>query len=241
MSFVDNFRLFFYFVLTFFVLVISLLPEGLVFYIFLTHMPPDIIQCLLIALYFFVSFCITVLFFGVVHSQIVVRLILPQIEPGIYRGSKRRLVAVRISADSIFQAMLKFFSFLPFIWGIFLFPYLMRLYGLKCGKNVHIATQTKIESAGLVEIGDNSFIGYNAMITGHTNENRAIVVEPTKIGRSVTVGAYSIVAPGVTMCNRSVLGAKSSVTRGEQINPNEIWVGFPAKFLRERSSSKGKE
>jgi acetyltransferase-like isoleucine patch superfamily enzyme len=206
-------------------------------------MPPDIIQCLLIALYFFVSFCFTVLFFGVVHSQIVVRLILPEVEPGIYRGSKRRLVAVRISSDSIFQAMLKFFSFLPFIWGIFLFPYLMRLYGLKCDKNVHIATQTKIESAGLVEIGDNSFVGYNAMIIGHTNnlENRTIVVEPTKIGKRVTVGAYSIVSPGVTMCSKSVLGAKSTVTRGEQINPNEIWVGFPAKFLRKRSSSKGKE
>ena len=108
------------------------------------------------------------------------------VKPGVYPHNSAigRLIGVRIAADGIFKSMLKVFTFLPFIWGIFLFPQLMRLYGLKIGKNVHITTRTYIETAGLVEIGDNSFIGYNSVVTGHANEDRAIKVNPTKIGKN---------------------------------------------------------
>ncbi len=175
-----------------------------------------------------------------VHSQIVVRLTLPyRLKPGIYphHSSEGRLVAVRITSDGIFKSMIKVFTFIPFIWGIFLFPYGLRLYGLKCGKNVHIATRTYIETAGLVEIGDNSFIGYNSVVTGHANENRAIEVMPTKIGKNVLVGTYSIVAPGAELGDNSILGAKSAVLKQQKVGPGEIWIGVPAKFLRKRGEN----
>jgi acetyltransferase-like isoleucine patch superfamily enzyme len=190
-------------------------------------------------MYFFLAYVLTVLFFGVVHSQIVIRLLrlLPfTIKPGVYphHSPMGRLVAVRIAADGIFKSMLKVFTFLPFIWGIFLFPQLMRLYGLKIGKNVHIATRTYIETAGLVEIGDNSFIGYNSVVTGHANEDRAIKVNPTKIGKNCLVGTYSIVANGCELGDNSVLGGMSGMLKGQKIPPNEIWIGVPATFLRKR-------
>ncbi|MFX0086600.1 MAG: acyltransferase [Candidatus Hodarchaeota archaeon] len=217
-------------------LIVSFFPEGILFYYYL-EVNPEWIHFLLAPLYFFLSYCLTVIIFGVVHSQIVVRLTLPyRLKPGIYphHSSEGRLVALRITADGIFKSMIKVFTFIPFIWGIFLFPYGLRLYGLKCGKNVHIATRTYIETAGLVEIGDNSFIGYNSVVTGHANENRAIEIIPTKIGKNVLVGTYSIVAPGAEIGDNSVLGAKSAVLKQQKIGPDEIWIGVPAKFLRKR-------
>jgi acetyltransferase-like isoleucine patch superfamily enzyme len=230
-----------YFTLTFLILVVSFIPEGLLIYYLFTTDNLDMIHYILSPLYLFLAYCVTILFFGIVHSQFVVRLTLPyRIKPGKYphHTAMGRMIAVRITADGIFKSMIKVFTFIPFVWGIFLFPYGLRLYGLKCGKNVHIATRTYIETAGLVEIGDNSFIGYNSVVTGHANEDRAIVVDPTRIGKNCLVGTYSIVACGCELADGSTLGAMSGMLKGQKLPPNEVWIGVPAKFLRKR---KGKE
>jgi carbonic anhydrase/acetyltransferase-like protein (isoleucine patch superfamily) len=230
-------RILVYFLLTGIVLIVSFFPEGWLLYYLVTTPQLDVIHYLLSPVYLFFAYCVTVLFFGVVHSQIVVRLTLPfLIKPGKYphHTTMGRLIAVRITADGIFKSMIKVFTFLPFIWGIFLFPYGLRLYGLRCGKNVHIATRTYVETAGLVEIGDNSFIGYNSVVTGHANEDRSIVVEPTKIGKNALVGTYSIVACGCEFGDGSTLGGMSGMLKGQKIPPNEVWIGVPAKFLRKR-------
>ena len=183
-STISTLRIVIYFILTIVVLVVSFFPEGLLLHYYLTA-EPEILACLLAPLYIFLAYCSTVIFFGVIHSQVVIRLTLPyRIKPGNYphHSSEGRLIAIRLTADGIFKAMLKVFTFLPFIWGVFLFPYLMRLYGLKCGKNVHIATNTWIDCAGLVEIGDNTFIGWKSAVSGHANVNRQFVIEPVKIG-----------------------------------------------------------
>ncbi|MHA2293351.1 MAG: acyltransferase [Candidatus Hodarchaeales archaeon] len=241
MSFITHLRIITYFLLTLIVLALSFIPEGWLVYFLITNPDLDPIHYFFSPVYLFIAYCATVLFFGVIHSQVVVRLMLPfRIKPGEYPhfSAMGRLVAVRIAADGIFKSMLKVFTFLPFIWGIILFPYLMRLYGLKCGKNVHIATRTYIETAGLVEIGDNSFIGYNSVVTGHRNEDRAVKVVPTKIGINCLVGTYSIVANGCEMEDNSVLGAMSGLLTGEKIPSNEVWVGIPAQFLRKRGETK---
>ena len=235
-SIIDTIRLLVYFVLTITVLVISFFPEGWLFYI-LVNGQLDMVHYLLSPLYFFLTYCITVLFYGVVHSQVVVRLTLPfKIKPGNYphHSSKGRLIAIRLTADGIFKSMLKVFTFLPFIWGILLFPYLMRLYGLKCGKNVHIATNTWIDCAGLVEIGDNCFIGWNSVISGHANENRQFSIEPVKIGKNCTIGSYCVVAPGVDLGDDTLLGLMSGFKKGQKVPPGGIWVGAPAKLLKRR-------
>ena len=231
-------RIALYLILTILVLIVSFFPEGWLIYWIVNTKDLDLIHYLLSPLYLFLSYCVTVLFFGIVHSQVIIRglRLLPyRVKTGIYphHSAMGRAVGIRIAADGIFKSMLKVFTFLPFIWGIFLFPYLMRLYGLKCGKNVYIATRTYIEGAGLVEIGDNSFIGYNSVVTGHRNEDRAIKVNPTKIGKSCLVGTYSIIADGAEMEDRSVLGGMSGLL-SMKIPENEVWVGIPAKFLKKR-------
>ena len=237
MSIWNDFRILLYFLLTGVVLIISFFPEGWVVYVLITQENNHFIHYLLSPTYLFIAYISTTLFFGVVHSQLVVRLTLPfYLKPGIYPrySSIGRLVAVRIVADGIFKSMLKVFTALPFIWGIFLFPQLMRLYGLKTGKNVYITTRTYIETAGLVELQDGAFIGYNSVVTGHANEGKSIVVSPTVIGKNSMVGTYSIVACGCKLGENSILGAKSGIIKGQEVPPNEVWIGLPAKKLRDR-------
>ncbi|MFX0116801.1 MAG: hypothetical protein ACFFB3_19795, partial [Candidatus Hodarchaeota archaeon] len=122
-------RILVYFILTIAVLVISFFPEGWLLYFLVTNSNLDLIHYLLAPMYLFICYCASVLFFGVVHSQIVVRLLLPfRIKPGVYPHNTAMgiLVGVRITADGIFKSMLKVFTFLPLIWGRFLFPYGMR-------------------------------------------------------------------------------------------------------------------
>ncbi|MFX1547580.1 MAG: acyltransferase [Promethearchaeota archaeon] len=234
-SIIDTFRIVIYFILTLAILLVSFFPEGWLLYYYLVE-EPEIIHCLLAPLYFFVTYCVTVIFFGVVHSQIVIRLTLPyQIKPGNYphHSSKGRLIAIRLTADGIFKSMIKVFTPFPFVWGVFLFPYLMRLYGRKCGKNVHIATNTWIDCP-LVEIGDNTFVGWNSVLSGHANENREFIIEPVKIGKNCTIGSYCVVAPGVEVGDNTLLGLMSGWKKGTKVPSNGIWVGTPAKLLKKR-------
>ncbi|MHA2226558.1 MAG: acyltransferase [Candidatus Hodarchaeales archaeon] len=241
----DIIRVVIYLLFTLILLIISFFPEGWLFY-FYTMENPDFIFFLFAPLLIFLAYCLTVVFFGVVHSQLIIRFLklLPySIEPGRYphRSSKGKLIAMRLSADGIFKAMLKVFTFLPFVWGRFLFPYGMRLYGLKCGKGVHVATKTWIDTTGLVEIGDNCFIGWNSAVSGHANEGGAFVIEPLKIGRNTTIGSYSVVAPGCDIGENTILGLHSGWKKGTKVPPNGVWVGTPAKLIKELPPRKKKE
>lgn len=52
---------------------------------------------------------------------------------------------------------------------------------------------------------------------------------PIVIGNDVFIGANSIILKGVTIGDRSIIGAGSVVTRN--IPSNEVWAGNPAKFI----------
>ena len=237
MSVWNDLRIIIYFLLTGVVLILSFIPEGWLIYLLITTPNLELIHYLLSPVYLFILYSLTVLIFGVIHSQIVVRLTLPFIiKPGIYQrySSQGRLIAIRITADGFFKSMLKVYTAFPFIWGILLFPQLMRLYGLKVGKNVYVTTRTYIETAGLVELKEGSFVGYNSAVSGHANEGKTIVVAPTVIGKNSMVGTYSIIACGCELGDNSILGAKSGMIKGMKIPANEIWMGLPAKKYRNR-------
>ena len=228
-------RLLVYFILTISLLILSFTPVGYTIYYIIQQ--NDVLFYLFSPLLVFLSYCLTVIIFGLVHSQIILRFTLGiGIKPGKYphNTAEGRLVGVKLTADSIFKSLIKVFTFIPFIWGMFIFPYGMRLYGLKTGKNVHIATNTYIETAGLVEIGDHTFVGYGANISAHAHENREIVISPIKIGKRVTIGGVAAVAPGVEIGDNSILGAYSVAYKGTKIPSDEIWVGIPAKPFKKK-------
>lgn len=89
-----------------------------------------------------------------------------------------------------------------------------------------------------IYIGDCVLIGPNVTIAtaGHPIEpelrqQAAQFNVPVRIGNNVWIGANSVVLPGVTIGDNSVIGAGSIVTR--DIPANVVAVGNPCRVLRE--------
>ncbi len=199
---------------------------------------------LVIGLWLFSSIVLILLYalscftFGVIHSQIVCKLFLPPIQSGKYHHDTdmAKLYAVNMVSPSIYKSMLKAFSFIPHLYSMML-GQALRLYGLKCEKNIYISSGAVLDSH-LVEIGENTFIGMRAIISSHVNENRFLTLAPVKIGRNVTIGGYSIIAPGAIIGDNSIIGVSALVTKGQVIEPNSVYAGIPAKLIRVNTPEK---
>lgn len=90
---------------------------------------------------------------------------------------------------------------------------------------------------GEVYIGDRTMVGPNVTIctTGHPVDPtyRNMVAHysiPIYIGKNVWIGSRSVILPGVTIGDNTVIGAGSIVTRN--IPENVVAVGNPCRILR---------
>jgi acetyltransferase-like isoleucine patch superfamily enzyme len=115
-------------------------------------------------------------------------------------------------------------------------------------KNAKIGKTCKISSHTFVcegeTIGDNRFIGHSVIFI---NDNYPRAVNPegnleseedwaarfvkTDIGNIVSTGSNATIVGGVTIGKGSIIGAGSVIT--QDIPPNQIWAGNPAKMLRD--------
>ncbi len=108
-----------------------------------------------------------------------------------------------------------------------------RLMGMKLGRRVQINTAI-IGDSNLIEIGDDTVIGGDVTLIGHSAEHGNLVTAPVKIGSHVTVGLMAVIFPGVTIGDRAMIAANAILPKGTQVGPGEIWGGVPAKKLGER-------
>ncbi len=110
--------------------------------------------------------------------------------------------------------------------------FLYRMTGMHVGKNVAIGFKAMfgIFYPSKIFIGDNSIIGYNAVILAHeflVNEYRFGSVH---IGKNVLIGAGCIILCGVTIGDGVVVGAGSVVT--SDVPANTFVAGNPARVVR---------
>lgn len=98
--------------------------------------------------------------------------------------------------------------------------------GLKLGQNVDIGAFTYINARYGVEIGDDVQIGSHCSIYSHSTIDGK--KGKVTIKRNAKVGSHSVVMPGVTIGENSVVGALSFVNR--DIPPNVLACGAPAKI-----------
>ncbi|WP_204344463.1 putative colanic acid biosynthesis acetyltransferase [Psychroserpens algicola] len=134
--------------------------------------------------------------------------------------------------------------------------FLAKLFGAKIGKNVILRPSVKMTYPWKITIGENSWIGDDVVLyslgdieigkntvisqrgyvcTGshdYKSERFDIYAEKIKIGDQCWLATDVFVAPGISVGDGVVVGARSSVI--DDLEPFSVYVGSPAKFLKKR-------
>ncbi|MFT3968060.1 MAG: acyltransferase [Sphingobium sp.] len=79
-----------------------------------------------------------------------------------------------------------------------------------------------------VHVGEYSYVALQAMILTHDTTRR--MYRDVRIGRNCFIGARSLILPGVTIGDGSIVAAGSVVIR--DVPPGSIVAGNPARIVR---------
>ncbi len=172
--------------------------------------------------------------FSLIAVAVMITRILPKMKPGEYKFASPQ------GAQWFFTGALSFLVskfFLDFLLLTGVNVIYFRLMGAKIGKNCQVNTK-EISDFHLITIGDNTMIGGQSTILGHVGERGKLKLRPVHIGSKVTIGLGATIFPGVEIGDRAVVGAGSLVLKDEKIPPKSVYVGVPAKNIRDRSESK---
>jgi acetyltransferase-like isoleucine patch superfamily enzyme len=111
-------------------------------------------------------------------------------------------------------------------------------YNIEIGENFYANYNCIILDCSKVVIGDNVFIGPNISIftAGHPIHSAIRNQEleyafPITIGNNVWIGGNTVINPGVSLGDNSVIGSGSVVTKN--IPANTIAAGNPCRVLRQ--------
>jgi non-ribosomal peptide synthetase-like protein len=112
---------------------------------------------------------------------------------------------------------------------------LWRLLGVRIGRGVFDDGLGMPERA-FVTIGDDCTFNPGSTIQCHSQEDGGFKSDRIAIGAGCTLGVGAWVHYAVTMGDGAVLAADSFLMKGEEMPPNELWGGNPAKKMREQSA-----
>jgi putative colanic acid biosynthesis acetyltransferase WcaF len=134
--------------------------------------------------------------------------------------------------------------------------FILRLFGSKIGKGVHVYPGVKIWAPWNLELGDECGIGNDAILYSqgkicigkravisqgahlcagthdYTQVGFPLIMKPIVIEDHVWVAAEAFIHPGVTVGEGSVIGARSVVTK--DMPSWMVCAGFPCKPIKER-------
>jgi acetyltransferase-like isoleucine patch superfamily enzyme len=108
--------------------------------------------------------------------------------------------------------------------------YLTKVWGMDLHPTCQFSLSTRFDRTFPrgIHVGAESYIAFEAAILSH--EMIRALYAHTRIGRRCFIGARSIVMPGVTIGDGSIVAAGSVVTK--DVPPGTIVGGNPAKVLR---------
>jgi acetyltransferase-like isoleucine patch superfamily enzyme len=114
---------------------------------------------------------------------------------------------------------------------------LYRSIGIKVGKNVSIGLEVTFDIffPELIEIGDNSVIGYHSTLLCHEFLIGAWQKGPIIVGRNVLIGANTTVLAGVVIDSGATVSA-CSLVNGD-IAKDAFVGGVPAREIRSKSAT----
>lgn len=107
-----------------------------------------------------------------------------------------------------------------------------RLLGMKVGRDVAFGLMAMVDIfwPELIEVGDNSIIGYNTVLLAHEFLIHEYRIGRVVIGRDVMIGANCTILPGVVIGDGAVVSAHSLVNR--DVPPGAVVGGVPVRPLR---------
>ena len=107
---------------------------------------------------------------------------------------------------------------------------------LELGENVLIGPGVRLYNQGRIRVGAKTVISQRAYICASTHDISdpmfQLVLCPVTIGTQCWVAAEAFVGPGVTMADRSVLGARGALF--SDTGPDGVYGGNPACLLKPR-------
>lgn len=86
---------------------------------------------------------------------------------------------------------------------------------------VHIGSTTNRAAGDKVSIGDNVYVGPNAVLDACTLESFSYVGMGAHVGKGTTIESFAVVASG------AIVPDNTTVPSGQ------IWAGSPARYLRD--------
>lgn len=141
----------------------------------------------------------------------------------------------------------------------FLLRHLLRY----CGSNVVVKSKAYVGDGSRISIGNNSQLGMNCrlngdieigdnvlmgpdvviMATSHRYDSIDIPMidqgeaqeKPVRIGSDVWIGTRVVILPGVTIGDKSIIGAGAVVAKN--VSPGDIVVGNPGRVVKNRLTS----
>lgn len=110
-----------------------------------------------------------------------------------------------------------------------------RAMGARIGRGV-VINSCNLFDFDLLDVGDDSFIGGDAVVIAHVGEAGRLRLRPVRIGRGCTVGQSSVVLPGATIEDGAILGALSLLPKGRTLPAGSVWGGNPLERLDDRAA-----
>lgn len=108
---------------------------------------------------------------------------------------------------------------------------------LDLGERVLVGPGARIYNQGRIAIGPDSVISQRAHLCASSHDVNdplfQLTLRPVTIGRQCWVAAEAFVGPGVTMADRSVLGARGVLLRDAE--EDGIYSGNPAQLIKHRA------
>lgn len=138
---------------------------------------------------------------------------------------------LRLGTYNWLVAIAKQFA-LPLVRTTPIIVWFYRGMGAKIGKNTLIST-SRLWDCDLIEIGNNSVIGGNAAIAGHlTTALGRGILKKVKIGNRVTIGADTMICPGVTIEDNVIVAPCSMVPPDSHLERKSVYAGVPVNKIR---------
>lgn len=106
--------------------------------------------------------------------------------------------------------------------------YVLNLLGAKMGYGTVASFVTE---PYLMEFGDGTMAGGGSIVAGHAFAGGKMLIGKVKLGKNVTIGANSVIFPGVEVGDNSIVATLSTVTYKTKIPPNQVWAGNPARQI----------